>query len=134
MAKLTKIEGIDEATAEVLRAAGIRTTGTLIKQGASPEGRSEIAEQTGLDEALILRWISHVDFFRISGVGAEYAALLELADVHDVPDLASRQAENVYRLLAKVNREQELVKKLPTRYQINDWVKQARRLPALITY
>jgi predicted flap endonuclease-1-like 5' DNA nuclease len=134
MAKLTKVEGIGPAYAQSLREAGIRTTGALINKGATPEGRQEIAEQTGIGEALILRWIRNIDLYRISGIGAEYAELLEIAGAYDVPSLAALEPEPLYRTLAQVNREEELVRKLPTRYQIQDWIKQARRLPPLITY
>jgi predicted flap endonuclease-1-like 5' DNA nuclease len=90
MAKLTKVEGIGEVYAQKLREATIATTQALLERGASPQGRKEIAEKTGISEKLILEWVNHVDLFRIKGVGEEYSDLLEEAGVDTVPELAQR--------------------------------------------
>jgi predicted flap endonuclease-1-like 5' DNA nuclease len=134
MAKLEKIEGVGEFYAQKLRGAGIATTQALLEKGASPQGREEIAEKTGISETLILEWVNHVDLFRIKGVGEEYSDLLEEAGVDTVPELAQRNAENLYRKLVAVNQEKELVRRLPTQAQVSDWIEQAKRLPRVITY
>jgi len=134
MAKLTEIEGVGEVYAQKLREAGIRTTQALLEKGASPQGRKEIAEKTGISETLILEWVNHVDLFRIKGVGEEYADLLEAAGVDTVPELAQRNPENLYPKLVAVNQEKKLVRQLPTQARVSDWVEQAKRLPRVITY
>jgi predicted flap endonuclease-1-like 5' DNA nuclease len=134
MAKLTKVEGIGEAYAQKLREAGIRTTQALLKKGASPKGRKEIAEKTDIGEKLILEWVNHADLFRIKGVGEEYSDLLEAAGVDTVPELAQRNPENLHQKLVAVNQEEELVRQLPTQAQVSDWIAQAKRLPRVITY
>ena len=95
MAKLTMIEGVGEVYAEKLKAAGVTTTESLLEMGATPKGRKDLAEATGLSPHLILKWINRVDLFRIKGVGEEYADLLELAGVDTVPELAQRNPENL---------------------------------------
>jgi predicted flap endonuclease-1-like 5' DNA nuclease len=134
MAKLEKIEGVGEFYAQKLREAGIRTTQALLEKGASPQGRKEIAEKTDISERLILEWVNHVDLFRIKGVGEEYSDLLEEAGVDTVPELAQRNAENLYQKLVAVNQEKKLVRRLPTQAQVSDWIEQAKRLPRVITY
>jgi len=134
VAKLTEIEGVGEVYAQKLREAGIRTTQALLEKGASPQGRKEIAEKTGISETLILEWVNHVDLFRIKGVGEEYADLLEAAGVDTVPELAQRNPENLYPKLVAVNQEKKLVRQLPTQARVSDWVEQAKRLPRVITY
>ena len=134
MAKLTKVEGIGEVYAQKLQEAGIGTTQALLEKGASPQGRKEIAEKTGISGTLILEWVNHVDLFRIKGVGEEYSDLLEAAGVDTVPELAQRNAENLYQKLATVNQEKKLVRQLPTQAQVSDWTEQAKRLPRVITY
>jgi len=134
MAKLTEIEGVGEVYAQKLQEAGIRTTQALLEKGASPQGRKEIAEKTGISETLILEWVNHVDLFRIKGVGEEYADLLEAAGVDTVPELAQRNPENLYPKLVAVNQEKKLVRQLPTQARVSDWVEQAKRLPRVITY
>jgi predicted flap endonuclease-1-like 5' DNA nuclease len=134
MAKLTKVEGIGEFYAQKLRAAGVRTTQALLEKGASPQGRTEITEKTGISGKLILEWVNHVDLFRIKGVGEEYSDLLEAAGVDTVPELAQRNPEHLYQKLVAVNQEKKLVRQLPNQAQVSDWVEQAKRLPRVIAY
>jgi hypothetical protein len=49
MTKLTTIEGIGEIYADKLRTAGVATVETLLKTGATPKGRQELQEKTGID-------------------------------------------------------------------------------------
>jgi predicted flap endonuclease-1-like 5' DNA nuclease len=73
MAKIVDVEGIGPKYAEKLNRAGVSTTDGLLKVGATPKGRKEIAEKTGIGDALILEWVNHVDLYRIKGVGSEYS-------------------------------------------------------------
>jgi hypothetical protein len=54
--------------------------------------------------------------------------------VDTVPELAQRNAENLYAKLAATNDEKKLVRRLPTQKQVSDWVAQAKNLPRIITY
>ncbi len=134
MAKLTVIEGIGEAYAQKLAAAGVPTTAVLLEKGSTPGGRKEIASQSGISDALILQWVNHVDLFRVKGIGSEYADLLEAAGVDTVPELAQRKAENLYQKLVEVNSAKKLVRKLPTQAQVVAWVEQAKQLPRVVNY
>ena len=77
MANLLTVEGIGPTYAEKLKGAGIASTEALLKAGATPKGRKELAEKAGISDALILEWVNHVDLFRIKGVAEEYADLLK---------------------------------------------------------
>jgi predicted flap endonuclease-1-like 5' DNA nuclease len=134
MAKLVDIEGIGEAYAAKLKAAGIGTTQALLEKGATPKGRKEIAEQSGISEKLVLEWVNHADLFRVKGVGSEYADLLEAAGVDTIPELAQRNGDNLHQAITKANEAKKLVRKLPTVEQVKDWIAQAGSLPRLITY
>ena len=134
MAKLLDIEGVGETYARKLKAAGVASTGALLKMGATPKGRQEIAEKSGISEKLVLEWVNHVDLFRIKGVGEEYADLLEEAGVDTVPELAQRKAENLLEKMTAVNAEKKLVRRLPVLSQVSDWIGQAKKLPRVVTY
>ena len=134
MAQLTKVEGIGPAYAQDLQEAGITTTDALLKKGASPRGRQEMADRTGISGKLILRWVNHVDLFRVKGVGEEYADLLEAAGVDTVPELAQRNPGNLYQKLVAVNKEKKLVRQLPTQAKVSDWIEQAKHLPRVVNY
>lgn len=134
MAKLEYVEGIAEKYADKLREAGVASTDKLLEMGSTPKGRAELAEKAGISEKLILEWVNHVDLFRIKGVGQEYADLLEEAGVDTIPELAQRNAENLYAKMAEVNEKKKLVRVLPTQEDVSDWVAQAKQLPRVIQY
>ena len=134
MAKIIDIEGIGKVYAEKLAGAGLTTVEALLKAGASPSGRQALAEETGISGKLILEWVNLADLFRIKGVGEEYSDLLEEAGVDTVPELAQRNAENLYKKLVETNTAKELVRRLPTQSQVADWVQQAKALPRVVTY
>jgi predicted flap endonuclease-1-like 5' DNA nuclease len=134
MANLKDIEGVGPVYAKTLRGAGVATTDALLKQGATPRGRKEIGDKTGISHSLILEWVNHVDLFRVRGVQEEYADLLEEGGVDTVPELAQRNAEKLYQRLAEVNKEKRLVRRLPARAEVVNWIEQARQLPRVITY
>jgi predicted flap endonuclease-1-like 5' DNA nuclease len=102
--------------------------------GASPKGRKALAENTGISGKLILEWVNHADLYRIKGVAEEYSDLLEEAGVDTVPELAQRNAENLYAKLVETNAAKELVRRLPTQAQVADWIEQAKALPRVVTY
>ena len=134
MTSVIEIEGIGPAYADKLEQSGIATIEALLEKGASPQGRQELAEATGISLALILRWVNHADLFRIKGVGSEYSELLEASGVDTVPELAQRNPENLYLKLIEVNQEKKLVRRPPTQSQVKDWVQQAKQLARVVTY
>lgn len=134
MTKLTTIEGIGEAYAEKLAAAGIKSTEALLEKGGTKAGRKQLADATEISEAFILRWVNCADLYRIKGIGSEYAELLEAAGVDTVPELAQRNAVNLYQKMAAVNADKALVRKLPAESNVSDWVTQAKKLPRVIQY
>ena len=125
---------VEPAASASSRKSTVRPSRALLEQGATPEGRVEIIEKSGISDKLILEWINRADLFRIKGVGEEYADLLEAAGVDTVPELAQRNPENLYQKLVEVNEEKEVVRRPPTQTQVQDWVEQAKGLPRVITY
>ena len=134
MAKLSSIEGIGEVYALRLKEAGVGSVEKLLEVGASPAGRKELAQKTGLSETLILNWVNRADLTRIKGVSTQYADLLEAAGVDSVPELAQRNPENLRRKLVEVNKEKKLVRQLPTLAQVESWVAQAKTLPRVVRH
>ena len=64
----------------------------------------------------------------------QYAELLEAAGVDTVPELAQRNPTNLYPLLSRTNEEKKLVRKLPTKDQVAEWITQAKALPRMVEY
>jgi len=134
MSTITDIEGIGEAYAVKLRAAGVRTTDALLERGRKPQGRRELAAMTGFSEKTILEWVNRADMFRIRGIGSQYSDLLEAAGVDTVRELAMRKAETLTETLAKVNAEKNKVNKLPNLSQVKNWIQIAKSLPKGVEY
>ena len=131
---LEEIEGIAPADAEKLQTLGLRTTDDLLRAGASPKGRDNLAAATGISSKLILRWVNLADLFRVRGVGEEYADLLEAAGVDTVPELAQRRADHLTYKMAEVNDQKNLVRRLPAEDQVAGWIEFAKGLERVVVY
>jgi predicted flap endonuclease-1-like 5' DNA nuclease len=134
MADVIAVEGIGEVYGKKLKEVGIRTSGSLLEKGSSRSGRQKIEETTGISGALVLRWVNHVDLFRIRGVQKQYAELLEASGVDSVPELSHRVAAHLHAKMVAVNAEKHLVRKLPGVNQVAGWIEQAKSLPKIVTH
>lgn len=134
MTKLNVIEGIGEVYMEKLEAAGIGSVEELLDFCRTKKGRTELAEKAEISEKLILTWANHADLFRIKGVQSQYADLLEEAGVDTVPELATRNAGNLFKAIMDINEEKKLVRKPPSIKQVEDWIAQAKELPRMLEY
>jgi predicted flap endonuclease-1-like 5' DNA nuclease len=134
MAKLETIEGIGPIYAEKLRAAGVLSVKALLRAGATPEGRQELEDKTGIGHEYILDWVNRADLMRVPGIGEEYSDLLEKTGVDTVVELARRDPDNLHRRLLEVNAEKRMVRRMPGRGMVTDWVRRAKALPRIVTY
>jgi len=134
MTKIIDLEGVGPVYAEKLIAAGIRSVEAMLKAGATPKGRIELAEKAGVTKDQVLEWTNYADLYRIKGVAEEYSQLLEAAGVDTVPELAQRNPENLYKKVMEVNADKKLVRQVPGLAQVKSWVGQAKELPRAIQY
>ncbi len=132
--KVIEVEGIGEAYAAKLNAAGINNTDQLLEATRTKAMRAALAEKSGIEEKRILKFANMVDLFRIKGVGSEYAELLEVAGVDTVVELATRRADNLTAKMAEVNAEKNLVRSLPSQTMVEGWIAQAKELPRMLEY
>ncbi len=131
---LEYVEGIGPVYAEKLREIGLLTCLDFLKAGATRKGREEIVEKSGISSKLILKWVNHIDLYRIKGIGSEYADLLEAAGIDTVVELAQRNPTNLFEKVIEVNAAKELVRKPPTAAQVEEWIAQAKTLARVISY
>jgi predicted flap endonuclease-1-like 5' DNA nuclease len=132
--KVEKIEGVGPKFAATLSKAGITNTKQLLDRAASRKGRKELAQATGVDEQLILKWANLSDLMRIKGVGEEFSELLEVAGVDTVKELAKRRPDNLRQAMVDANGKRKLVRQLPSLGQCESWVKQAKELAPVMSY
>lgn len=132
--KIVDVEGIGESYAAKLAVAGVKTTDSLLTKAATPKGRKDLAEATGISGKLILKWANQADLMRISGVGSEYAELLEAAGVDTVKELRRRNAENLAAKMAEVHQEKKLTRAVPSAAVVTKWVEAAKTMEPKISY
>ena len=132
--KITEIEGIGAKMAARLETAGIKTTDHLLRHCATPTGRKKAAETCGISPKLILKWANMADVMRVSGIGEEYAELLEAANCNTVKQLALRNPANLTRKINEINEKKKLVRSVPTETQVRKWVEKAGALTPILTY
>ena len=132
--KIDEIEGIGPAYREKLSGAGIATTDDLLTHCASAKGRKAMTEQTGVSEKHLLNWTNMADLMRVSGIGRQYAELLEASGVDTIKELRTRNADNLAAKMLEVNTDKKLAKATPTTSMIQDWIDQAKTTDPKITH
>lgn len=132
--KVQEIEGIGPAYGKALESADIKTTERLLQECAHKKGREAIAVRTGLKEAQLLKWANMADLMRISGVGGEYAELLEAAGVDTIKELRTRNAGNLAAAMKQTNEKTRLTRLTPSSQTIEKWIEVAKEMEPLITH
>jgi predicted flap endonuclease-1-like 5' DNA nuclease len=132
--KIKEIEGIGPVFAAKLIEAGIKTTGSLLKSCGDPSGRETLSEKTTISPHLLLKWTNMADLMRISGIGRQFAELLEASGVDTVKELKHRLADNLAAKMAEVNAEKRLCRVSPSSSTVAKWIEQAGTLEAAIRY
>ena len=132
--KIDQIEGIGEVYARKLEALGVTTTEELLKRAATPKGREKLAEESGISQALILKWANHADLFRIKGVAGQFAELLEAAGVDTVKELRHRVAANLHAKLVEINDAKNLCNRVPAEAEVQRMIDRAKELDPVIPY
>ena len=132
--KIEDVEGIGPVFRDKLHGANIQTTEDLLREGKTPSGRNKLSEASGISTGMLLEWINHADLMQISGVGSEYADLLEDAGVDTIAELARRNAANLTAAMKDFNAEKEAVRRTPSLDTVSDWIAQAKTMGRTIEY
>lgn len=132
--KIAQIEGIGPAYAEKLAVANIATTDDLLRHCCTSDGRRGVAAKTGLSESQLLEWANRADLMRVSGIGSEYADLLEASGVDTVKELAMRNAANLAGRMKDVNQQRKLTRATPSEKVVEKWISQAKQMEPMITH
>lgn len=132
--KIEAIEGIGHRYGSKLRNCGCTTVEQLLAQGATRQGRKQLATAAGIDEKRLLKAVNIADLFRVKGIGTQYSELLEAAGVDTVKELRNRNSANLAAKMALVNEERQLVRQVPSQATVEKWVSQAKELPPVVKY
>jgi len=118
--------------AEKLHKIGAHNTEDILRQGATPQARKQLAQRAHLPLPTIEKLARRADLLRLPDVGPEHVLLFEAAGVKSVQDLGAREPSALAASLAAVNREKKIVGLMPSKEQIARWVRQARGLPVML--
>jgi predicted flap endonuclease-1-like 5' DNA nuclease len=130
------IEGIGPKFGAKLSKIGCGSPAKLLKDGATRQGRKQIASGAGISDSIVLRCVNMADLFRIKGVASQYAELLEAAGVSTVKDLRNRNAGNLHKAMQEANsrKKKRLVQQVPNAKMVANWIAQAKKLDAVVIY
>jgi hypothetical protein len=130
------LKSLDGAVSDIanLKAAGIKTTATLLEAARTPKGRKLLAEKTGIDPKRLLEWANKADRMRVKGLGKEYAELLRIVGVDTVRELKYRNPGKLAEAMAAANRKRKLVQLVPTEKAVGRWIEEAKKLAIKISY
>jgi predicted flap endonuclease-1-like 5' DNA nuclease len=106
----------------------------LLDAAATPAQRKELAAACGCTPADILALANRADLARVKGIAGVYSDLLEQSGVDTVKELATRRADHLLAKLSETNEVAKLTQRPPTAAMVEDWVAQAKALPAVLTY
>lgn len=134
MYKIIDIQGIGETYAQKLSEIGIRTASDLLDKCKTSSGRKAVETQTGISGKLILTWTNHADLFRVTGIGPQFAELLEAAGVDTVRELGHRVPENLQQNLEQVNAEKNLTNRVPSVRELQKMIEEAKGCPSIMEY
>jgi predicted flap endonuclease-1-like 5' DNA nuclease len=128
------IGGIGRVYGNRFRNSGVWTLDDLLRKGATRNRRYYLANKVGVSYSTILGWVYQADFFRIAGIGKQYASLLESAGVNSVRELSRMNPDKLYIKLIETNFKKNLVKRTTPYSMVEDWVERAKRLRHIVTY
>jgi len=116
-----------------LKQRRITTCGQLLRAAAAAPGRTTLLAETGVDPAILMVFIRRADLARIDGIGVVFGRLLEDVGVHEIEELAKREANELHAALRDYNRQERLARRSPTLEEVADWIAKAQKLPIVIT-
>jgi predicted flap endonuclease-1-like 5' DNA nuclease len=134
MSHINKIEGIGPSHTKKFAEVGVTTVEHLLKAGATPKSRKELATKTGFHEHHLLKWVNQADLLRIKGVGRQYAELLQSSGVDSVKELAQRKPDHLHEKLKASNDAKQQVHIVPNLTNVTNWISEAKKLPRVVSY
>lgn len=131
---MSELGGILPSDKEKFLLCGITTREDLLRQGSLPSGRALLKDKLGVCPWRLLRWVHRADIARVEGIDCQCAALLEYIGLDTVPELAEREATEIYPKMCLANARKNFKPDLPTQAQVASWIGKARGMERKIYY
>jgi hypothetical protein len=131
---IADMRAISPFYAAKLKAAGIRSTTTLLQRTSTPRLRKQLEDETGIPLKSILDWANIADLTRVHGIALDYAELLAAVGVDTVRDLQRRNAANLVARMTEQNARKKLVDLLPSEKRVSGWIAAAKTIQPRMEY
>jgi len=114
----------------------ISTTLDLLERMKTRSLRDRLRKETGIKSRRINDLANYVDLMRISTVSEDFAVLLEDVGIDSVPELASRNPDNLFNnsIVPYDTSRHTLITRKPDIELVREWVTEAGTLPKAIEY
>ncbi|MHC1773896.1 MAG: DUF4332 domain-containing protein [Lentimicrobium sp.] len=132
--RIKDFAGISEDVILKLEKLGIKDTFRLFNSVKSPEGRKELAEQTGIGDADILELTKLTDLSRIKWTGATFARMLYDAGFDTVDKAARADCNDLHLRINQINKERSYFKGQIGLNDIKIFIDAAKEVPLEIEY
>jgi len=129
---LGELKGMTAGVKQKLNGMGLYDAEAFLAKVKTPKDRQEMAAALNVGDKTVLELANRADLSRIVGVGEVYSDLLENAGVDTVKELAVRVPANLHTTLAEVAGKNNV--RVPAMSFVENWVKQAKKLPKLLEY
>jgi nucleotidyltransferase/DNA polymerase involved in DNA repair len=125
---------VGDTIKRALARARITNTRHLLEKCATLKDRVEVAKQTGLDVAELLKLVRAADLLRVKHVGPESQRLLHAAGVETVKQLQKQDPETLTAKLAVTNgnKRKPIMEREPKLKAVAVWVEGAKALPIIV--
>ena len=104
----------------------------LLANCRTPKERKALAWKAGLTESQVLKFANMADLYRTSGIGSEFAELLEVTGIYTVQELVQRNAANLAQAVIDVNEKKNSLVGFLLKLKYLIWIQQAKSLPLML--
>jgi hypothetical protein len=125
---IEQIEGIGPGYGKRLRGLSIDSTASLLQRCQDADGVAAVAEQVGIEQFVVAKWVCMADLLRVPGIDGQQAELLAWAGVDSAQDLSQRKPEILARALVSTNAQENRTVEAPEPATVAGWVEAAGSL------
>lgn len=125
MSEISQLEELGKENIDKLETAGINSIERLLERTATPRGRKELSDLTGISRDTLHKWLQYLDLSRIEGLSPRELSLLEAAGVNNILELSRQDPAEFIGKLQEVNDRKNVVDELPSEEEVTRWIHQA---------
>ena len=131
---ISKLRGVPTGLRVALKNQKITNCDQLLAAAGEAEKRADLVRNAHVNPELLLRIVQRADMARVNGVGAVFGMMLEDLGIRDVQALARQDPAELHERVRAYNTAERLARRSPTPEEVEDWVRQAKALPVIVTY